>query len=162
MTQSIIHAGSSLRLAIAYEKDGTEKTIGFATSFNFSQTLGSQPIMGIDSVFPQEIALAGSPSMIQGSMTLYMLKGTDPIRSGIVPPVVDFNKKNSSQKGDSNNYPMQAPSRYMHFRFYDRATNELIISVEFCKITNWSASMQARGVVQAQVNFIGMWASYGE
>lgn len=155
MTRSLIHVGPSLRLAIAYEKTGEEKTLGFVSNFNFNHSTGSQPIMGIDSVFPQEIALAGAPSMVQGSMTLYMLKGTDPIRMGIVPPVVDFG-------GTPNNYPIQAPSRYLHFRLYDRATNELVISIEFCKVSSWSVAVQARSVIQVQVGFIGKWASYGD
>lgn len=153
--QSIIQTGSSLRLAVAFEKDGNERTIGYATSFSVSQSLGGQPIFGVDSIFPQEIALAGSPSSIQGSMTIYMLKGTDPIRMGLVAPVVD---PNSSK----NNFPQQAPSRYIHFRLYDRATNELVISAEFCKVLGWSFATQARSSVIVNLSFAGMWLAYGD
>lgn len=153
--QTMLYTGASVRLAIAYESgEAVERTIGYASGLNFSQSLGAQNIMGVDSVFPQEIALAAGQSMVQGSMNIFMLKGTDPIRMGLVAPAVDSQSTN-------NNYPQQAPSRYCHFRFYDRQTGELLLSIEFCKVTSWQVAFQARQTLQASVSFTGMWVSYG-
>ena len=108
----------------------------------------------MDSPFPQEIAQAGAPIMVTGSMRLYLLKGQDPVRSGIM-------SHSSDPQGD-NRYPLNAASRYVHYRLYDRNTQQLVYSVDYCKVKSFDMGVQAKGMVRYSTNFSGMFFSYGQ
>jgi len=147
MAQSILYTGPNLALRVKYDKTGVEKLIGYATNFNLSATTGQKNIHTVDSPMIAELAQGAAPIAISGSITLYLPKGSDPIRSGLVPPIV--NRGNTSE-------PANARSRSMHWRIYDRATQELVFGADFCKVSGYSMSIQAKGVVQVQVQFTGV------
>ena len=147
MAQSVLYTGPNLALRVKYDKTSTEKLIGYATNFNISATTGQKSIHTVDSPMIAELAQGAAPIAVSGSVTLYLPKGSDPIRSGLVPPVID--------RG-SIGEPANARSRSMHWRIYDRVTQELVFGVDFCKVSGYSMSIQAKGVVQVQIQFTGI------
>lgn len=153
MAQSSLYTAPNLALKVQYEKTGEEKLVGYARGLNFSVNTGLKQLSTVDSPIPEEIALGAGPSSVNGNITLYFLKGTDPIRMGIVPPTVD--------RGDLSR-AANATSRYMHWRLYDRLTQELVFAVDFCKIASYSVSVQSKNVVEVQAQFVGLTALNGE
>jgi len=147
MGQSILYTAPNLALKIRYEKTGVEKLIGYATGFSMSVTTGQKPLYTVDSPVISELALGAAPMAVSGSVTLYLPKGSDPVRSGLVPPVVE--RQDTTQVAN-------ARSRSSHWRLYDRLTQELVFGVDFCKVTGYSISLQSKGVVQVQVQFTGI------
>ena len=147
--KSSVHTGASLLLKVAYE-DGTEKVIGFARSFTYSVVQGQKLTYVVDSSTPVEIAQGAAPSFVKGAMSLYLPKGTTPEAAGLVPFRLD---------GEDNNIAML--SKYLHFRVYDRATLNLVFAAEYCKVGSYSVSMQARGIIEMNLQFDGIISTPG-
>lgn len=154
MSISMIQTGASLVLKVSNEKDGLERTIGFCDNLTISVPTGQKEIFTCDSPFPQEIAQGASPIVMTGEMRLYLLKGTDPVRAGIMSHSTD-------PQGD-NKYPLNAASRYVHYRLYDRATQQLIYSIDFCKVKSFSMGVSAKAMIRYNTSFSGMFFSYGQ
>ena len=133
---------------------GEERTLGFCRSFRVDSQTGQKPIFTVDSTFPAEIAQAAGPQSVSGSMSVYALKGTDPVRLGLIPPAYDPNSPQS--------FPLNAASRYSHFRVYDRTTQQLCFSIDYAKVSSFSMSVESKGVVQIQLSFTGMFFGYGQ
>ena len=151
--QSILYTGPNLALKLQYDSTKVEKLIGYASNFNFSVNTGLKNIYTVDSPLIAEIALGATPMAVTGSITVYLPKGTDPMRAGLVPPVVE--------RGNSGEVAL-ARSRAAHWRIYDRATQELVFGIDFCKVSSFSMSVQAKGVVQVQIQFTGTTPLYGQ
>lgn len=151
MAQSTLRTGPNLVLKVSYA-DSPEKTVGYAQSINFSVSQGQKAIYTVDSPFIQELAQGAAPSMVSGSVTLFMPKGSDPVRAGLAVPTVDFNATDD---------PLMVTSRYLNWRFYDRYTSELAFAVNFVKVSNWSTSISAKAVVQVNLNFEGLFYETG-
>jgi len=150
--QSMLRTGPNMFLKVAYE--GTpEKLIGYAQSLAWSQSQGQKPIFTVDSPFAQEIAQGAGPSSIRGQVTLYMPKGSDPVRAGLVPPTTDIKKKNGE--------PLHTTSKYLHWRFYDRYTQEISFALNNVKVSNWSATIVAKQVVKVTLTFEGIFFESG-
>ncbi len=154
MSMSMIQTGASLVLKVANEKGGLEQTIGFCSAFSLDVPTGQKEIFTCDTPFAQEIAQSAAPIIVTGSLRLYLLKGTDPIRAGIM--------SHSTDPQGSNQYPLNAASRYVHYRVYDRATQQLVFSVDYVKVKNFSLTVQTKSTVQYSVSFTGMFFSYGQ
>lgn len=154
MSISMIQTGASLVLKIANEKGGLEQTIGFCDMLSVSVATGQKEIFTVDSPFPQEIAQAAAPILVTGSMRFYLLKGSDPIRAGIMT--------HSTDPQSDNRYPINAASRYSHYRLYDRATQQLVYSLDFCKVKSFDMGVSAKQMVRYNVAFSGMFFSYGQ
>lgn len=149
---SILRTGPSMVLKVAYEND-PEKTIGYASNLSFSQNLGQRSIYTVDSPFPQEIAQGAGPSHITGSLVLFMPKGSDPIRAGLVTPSTNIEVKNG--------IPVQVLGKYLHWKFYDRFSKELAFSLNDCKVSSWSAQVSAKSVVKVTLSFEGTFYEQG-
>jgi len=154
MAKSYLRTGPNMYLKVAYNKaDSPEKMIGYATNLSFSQSLGQKSIFTVDSPFIQEIAQGAAPSFIRGTVTLYMLKGSDPIRAGLVSPATDIIKK--------DDIPLNVTSKDLNWRFYDRFTRELAYAINNVKVSNWSSTIGARSVVTVQLSFEGIFFESG-
>ena len=147
--RSLLHTGASLLLKVAYE-DGTEKSIGFARNLTYSVSNGQKSTYVVDQATPAEIAQGAAPSFVKGSLTVYLPKGTTPESLGLVPYRVDEN-------GDN----IAVLSRYLHLRIYDRLTLNQVFSCEFCKFGNYTVGIQARGVVEVNLQFDGQLGTPG-
>lgn len=149
MAQSVLRTGPNLVLKVKYEGGESEKTIGYAQNLNFNVVQGQKSIFTVDSVIPQEIAQGAAPSFVRGTATLFMPKGSDPVRAGLVPPVYDLD-----YVGDS---PVHVTSKYFHWRIYDRYTNDLAFGVDYVKVNSWSVTASARQVVRVSITFEGQY-----
>lgn len=147
--KSLIHTAASLALRVAYQ-DGTEKMIGFCRSFNYSVSQGQKLTYVVDSPQPAEISQGAGPQGVKGSLVLYLPKGTTPESSGLV-----------SYRVDTNGSQIAPLSKYIHFRIYDRQTGNLVFACEFCKVSTYSVSIVARGVVEVQMQFDGLLGTPG-
>lgn len=147
--RSMLHTGASLLLKVKYE-NGTSKVIGFASNFNYSVTQGQKTTYVVDSPFPAEIAQSAAPSQVRGSLSLYLPKGTTPESVGLVPLRTDANGNN-----------MIATSKYLFFEIYDRATMNLVMSCDYCKVGSYSVGITARGIVQVNLTFEGVYVTPG-
>lgn len=145
MVQSMIRTGPNLLLKVEYEGGESEKLIGYASNLSFGVIQGQKAIYTVDSPFPQEIAQAAGPTIVQGSLIVYMLKGTDPVRSGLVVPI-----------GQGIDYPSHAGSKYLHWKIYDRYTGELAFAIRYVKVGQWSVNIGTKSIVQCQLTFEGM------
>lgn len=81
---SRIITGPSLLIKIKAE-GGFETMVGYATDLQINVTQGQKEIFGVDSPFPFEIAQGAAPSMVRGSMAIFILKGTNLETIGLVP-----------------------------------------------------------------------------
>lgn len=152
MAQPIIRTGPTLKLKVSYEQaDVPEKTIGYAANFQFSVSQGQKPIFTVDSPYPAELAQGATPQLIQGTMTIYLLKGMDPVKVGLVPP------PNSA----IDNMPVHAYSTMLNWRIYDRLSGELAWAINDVKVSQWSVNVTAKQVVTAQLQFQGSYYSSG-
>ena len=142
--KSLLHTGASLALKVAYE-DGTEKMIGFARNFSYTVSQGQKITYTVDSSLPQEIAQMAAPSFVRGQLTVYLPKGTTPESVGLVPYRVD-----------AAGLPIGQLSKLIHFRIYDRLTGNRVMSAEHCKVSTYTVSIQARGIVELNMQFDGV------
>lgn len=150
--RSMLQTGPSLVVKIAYEDDHRERVIGYASGLTFRVSQGQKEIFTVDSPFPQEIGQGLGPSMVRGSMSVFLPKGQSLETLGLVP----FRLRNR----DTTN-AMMAMSRYFHLRIYDRVTSELVMSADFVKVGDYSVSIQARSVVKCDLNFSGVYLTPG-
>jgi hypothetical protein len=142
--KSLLHTGASLLLRVRYD-NGDSKIVGFARNFSYSVSGGQKSTFVVDSPFPAEIAQSASPSQVRGTITVYLPKGSTPESAGLVP-----------YRTDANGLNLAAGSRYMAFEVYDRLTSGLVAACEYCKVSNYSVSIAARGVVQVTLTFDGI------
>lgn len=147
--KSMLHTGASLLLKVKYE-NGSSKVVGYATGFTYSVTQGQKAIYTVDSPLPAEIAQSAGPSQVRGSLILFLPKGTTPESEGLVAYRTDLAGNNT-----------MGASGYMTFELYDRATMNLVTALEYCKVGNYTVSMQARGIVQVNLSFEGIMATPG-
>lgn len=154
MAQSQLRTGPSMLLKCAYESGaGLERTIGYASGISFTVTQGQKATFVVDTPFAAEIGQGGAPSFIRGTVTLYMPKGSNPVKAGLVPPTSGFN--------GPNDFPRQSTSKYLHWRFIDRFTHELSWAINYCKVGSWTVVMQAKNHVVVTLNFEGIFMEYG-
>jgi hypothetical protein len=147
--KSLLHTGASLLLKVGYE-DGSEKTIGFARNLNFSVSNGQKVTYVVDQATPAEIAQGAAPSFVKGSLNIYLPKGTNPEAMGLV-----------AYRHDAEGNQIAVLSKHLHFKIYDRATLNLIFTAEYCKVSTWSFVAQARGIVEIQLQFDGVYLTPG-
>lgn len=147
--KSLLHTGASLALKVAYE-DGKEKLIGFARNFSYSVSQGQKVTYTVDSPLPQEIAQGAAPSFVKGQLTVFLPKGTTPESVGLVPYRVD-----------AAGTPIGQLSKHIHFRIYDRLTGNKVFMAEYCKVSNYSVVIQARGIVEVSLQFDGVLSTPG-
>jgi hypothetical protein len=146
---SLLHTGTTLLLKIEYT-NGAEKVIGFAKSLSYTVSQGQKTTYGVDSPFPVEIAQGAAPSSVRGSLVTYLPKGSSPESMGLVP-----------YRHDVQGSPINAGSRYMALKVYDRATGKIVFICEFCKVGSYSVNVMARGVVECAFQFEGMFVTPG-
>jgi hypothetical protein len=147
VAKSSLHAGPTLTLKIVYD-DGTEKTIGYADSFQYTVMQGQREIFVVDSPFPAEIAQGATPSMVRGSISIYMPKGTSPESMGLVP-----------YRQDENRRSVMTRSRYFTWRIYDRATGQRVVDIERCKVGSYSVSIASHTLVKVALSFSGTYVT---
>jgi hypothetical protein len=152
--KSVIRTGAKLALKI---DDGSgERLIGFCTGINYTVSQGTKTIFVVDSPFPFEIASGASNSQVRGSMNIYMLQNTTPESAGLVPYRTSgaaSSKDNSPHPGDPTNTIHLAHSKYFHMRLYDRASGELFAGMDYTKVTGYTVSTNAKGIVTASLTF---------
>lgn len=142
--KSKIFTGAGLLLKVAYE-NGSEKIIGFAKALNVSVVQGHKNTYVVDSPLPAEMAQGTQPMVVKGSLITYLPKGSTPESSGLVPYRLDGYGEEQASLSSS-----------MHIRIYDRATNTLVFSADYCKVTSYNINIVARGVVEVNFQFDGM------
>jgi hypothetical protein len=102
-------------------------------------------IFTVDSPIPAEIASAAAPSFIQGSMTLYLPKGTTLENSGLVPRMIS-----PTGTDIAGTYTKTAS-----VMVYNRESNELVIGVQGFKVGVYSFNMSVRSHVMISLQFAG-------
>lgn len=144
---------------VAYDATPAEKVIGFCTALTYNVNNGMKVTHTVDSPYPQELAMGSAPMQVNGSMSLIMLQGATLESSGLVPyrtaggaSAKDGTQFNFASGGDS---VYIGGGKYMHIRVYDRASGEMVFGCEYCKIQNYTISVQAKAVVRADVSFVG-------
>lgn len=151
--QSMLRTAPNMFFKVSYDSGTPEKLIGYASGLTWSQSQGQKPIFTVDSPFPQELAQGAAPTMIRGTVTLYMPKGSDPVRAGLVPPTTDISKK--------DDVPLHVASTYLNWRFYDRYTQELAFAINSVKVSAWTANITAKQVVRVNLQFEGIFYEFG-
>lgn len=149
--RSILNTGANLLLKVQYPHSGDEKVIGFAKAFSYTVSQGQKTTYTVDSPFPIEIAQGSAASMVRGNLVIYLPKGNTLESVGLVPYRVN--------EGGTN---IAATSRYLHFKIYDRSSNYLVFSCNYCKVSTYSINVIARGVVECNITFDGMYAMPGQ
>ena len=144
--KSLIQTGASLLLKVHYPLTGEEKIIGYCRGLNYSVTQGQKIIHTVDTPFPVEIAQAAAPSMVRGNLVCYLPKGSTPESMGLVPYRNDMN---------------MAGSKYINIRIYDRLSQTLVMSCDYCKIGGYSVSVMARGIAEISLTFEGFMLTPG-
>jgi hypothetical protein len=147
--KSVLHTGPALRVKIAYT-DGTEKLIGYATGLSWTADQGQKAIFTVDTPIPAQIAQGAAPSFVRGSMQLYLPKGMTLESAGLV-----------SYRTDNQSQQYMTSSKYFHIRIYDRQTEALVLSLDWCKVGRSSVSINAKAQVRAEISFEGFYASPG-
>jgi hypothetical protein len=120
--------------------------------------------MTVDDPFPAEIAHGAGASMVRGSLTLFMLKGSTLEKAGLVPYRTSgaaSAKDISPNPGDPANFAHVAHSTYIHWRLYDRETSELFYSLDYAKVSQFTISVMAKGIVKAELQFEAKYAIPG-
>jgi hypothetical protein len=148
--RSLLQTSASLLLKVKYD-NGQSKVVGFARGFSVQVNNGQAVKFVVDSPFPAEIAQGTAPSQVRGSLELFLPKNTSMESVGLVPYRTDVN-------GDN----VALASRYLSFEIYDRLTNSLIFSCDYCKVGNYSISSQAKGVTLVSMQFDGILMSPGQ
>lgn len=141
---SKVITGPALRIKIKPE-DGFEQLIGFATDLQINIDQGQKAIFGVDSPFPFEIAQGAAPSMVRGTMVVYMLKGTNLESMGLV-----------SYRSDDGRQIISPNSKYIDINIYDRASGILIYGLKMCKISGYTMSVSSRNVLKCSLRFDGI------
>lgn len=115
-----------------------EKKFTTTQAVNFSIDYGEQEIMGIDSLFPQEIA--STRVTVTGNLQGLRLRNSGGIQAmNGRPLLVDI---------------LSAP--YVSIRIQDRLSQEDIIFIPKAKISNESHSVSAKGIYKINFTFKGM------
>lgn len=107
-------------------------------SLSFNIDYGEEEIYGIDSPYPQEIA--GGKITVTGTVNGLRLKLSGGLQA----------KNIRSLFSDVSATP------YISIRVQDRATQEDIIFIPQCKVSNENHTAQNRGVYRLNFNFKGM------
>ncbi len=147
---SQLSTGPSLQVKIAFDGSNEERTVGFATKLSYSVNNGQKMIFTVDSPFPAEISHGAAQSYVRGQMSLFMPRGQT---------LEDLNM--TPHRHDEQGQPVGPYTKYFSIRVYDRLTQTLLLSLDFCKISGYSVDITAKSVVTAMVNFEGMLASPG-
>jgi hypothetical protein len=147
--KSLLHTGASLLLKVSYDA-GQSKTIGFAKNLSFSVSQGQRVTYVVDSIIPAEIAQGAGASFVKGSINVFLPKGCTMESVGLVPYRID---KDGSQ--------IAQLSKYLTFQVLDRATLNLVMALEYCKVGSYSFVAQARGIVEISMQFDGILATPG-
>src|SRR5882724_11717708 len=83
MGKAVLRTGPNLLLKVV--QPSGEKIIGYASGFNMTVLNGQKTTMVVDNPFPAEIAHGAGPSLVRGTVTLYMPKGMTLEKAGLVP-----------------------------------------------------------------------------
>jgi hypothetical protein len=104
----------------------------------FTVDYGEEEIFGIDSVYAQEIA--GGKITVSGSVNSLRLKLSGGLQAKNMRPL----------------FTDVSAAPYISIRIQDRATQEDIIFIPNCKVSNESHTAPNRGVYRVSFNFKGM------
>lgn len=151
MAKSVLHTGPSLVFKVADEDGANERIFAYASNLTITVSQGQKPIYGIDSPFIQELAQGAGPSSVRGSLQIFLPKGSAPEHLGLVP-----------FRQDSGKAAYMSGSRYINMRLYDRATGQLVLSVDSAKISGYTMATSAKSVVQISLNFEGIYLTPGD
>jgi hypothetical protein len=160
-TQSVLRTGANLVVKVAYTGSKVEKTIGYATAINYIVNNGLKIIHVVDTPFPQELAYGAAGMTVTGTLSLVLPKGTTLERAGLVPYRTAGGA--SEKDGITENYGSGdvvdtvyiGGGQYMHLRVYDRASGEMVMGCDYCKVQNYQISIQSKSVVHANISFVG-------
>lgn len=147
---SILATGAGYQVKMAIDGSNEERTVGFATKLNYSVMNGQKMIFTVDSPFPQEIANGAAQSYVRGTMNLFMPRGMTLEALNVTP-----------HRHDEQGAPVGPFTKYFSIRVYDRLSRGLVLSLDFCKISQYTVDVTTRAVVQATVSFEGILASPG-
>lgn len=125
---------------------------GYATGLSFTASQGQKPIFGVDSPFAQEIAQGAAPALVQGSMVVFRPKGASPEAWNIMTPRASADGKD--EDGNAQTTALGS-GQYSILELEDRQTNRLILKVGGVMFGIQSWNVQARGIMQGQVQFQG-------
>ena len=144
---STIQSAPDLRVMI------NGKLIGFGSALSYSVSQGQKPILTVDSPFPAEIAQGAAMSMVEGTLTIFKIKGSSPESAGIIGARTDLN-------GQSNDpsYTTLGAAKYSVLEVYDRLSGNAIIKAYYVMFStqNWTA--QVKNVMQGTLTFQGIMA----
>lgn len=134
MAQADVMTGACVRLLV------NGKVVGVGTSITIQRDLGVKPIIGIDQVTPQEIAVTG-PYIVRGQIT--------GLRTRATAGFDGLQIINASTLGDYFN------QKYVTLELVDRKTNITFAKVNKVIFNTDTMTVQARQVVTITASFIG-------
>jgi hypothetical protein len=132
MAQPIVLTGSNIKLYINNQVYTSVQSISFSIDY------GESEIYGIDSVYPQEIAV--TKCAVRGSVNGLRIKLSGGIQSANLRPL----------------YSDIAASPYISIRIQDRNTKEDILYIPNAKVTRESHSVAIRSTYKLNFDFVGM------
>ena len=141
MAKSILQVAPNLVVKIQ-PHESSERVIGFVNSLSFGVSQGQKPQFTVDSSFPETIDQAASPSMVSGSMNLYLPKSTTLEGLGLVP----------ARKNELGEIIM-GQAKFFDMKISDRLQNKLIYTLTQCKIGNYTLIASSRSIVIISVTF---------
>jgi len=134
MSQADIMTGAACRLLV------NGKVIGVGTSITIQRNLGVKPIVGIDSVTPQELAITG-PYTVTGTITALRTRSTGGFDG--------LQVINASSLSDYFN------KKYCTIELVDRKTNITFAKVNKVIFNADTMQINARQVITITASFIG-------
>lgn len=144
MANSILQTGPGLLLKVALP-NGEEKLIGYASGLNYTVTQGQKKQMVVDTPFVYKIEQGAAASMVAGRVDLYVPKNFSLEAANLVVP-------RQGDKGEA----LQVGSKDIHIRIYDRLTGQMVFAANYCKISQYSFSVQSRQIAKYNLSFEGI------
>jgi hypothetical protein len=148
--KAITAKGFDYIVKIKIEGTNEERTIGIVNKLTYTVVNGQKSIFVVDSPFPAEIAHAAAPSFVRGTINVWMPRGLT-LESLNLSPF----------RHDEQGYAVGPYAKYFSLRVYDRLSRGIVLSLDWCKISQYTVDITANSLVQASISFEGMLASQG-
>ena len=129
---SLVVTGARCRLWV------NNKIFTVTQSVSIEIDLGTISTYGINSPYPQEIAIGSGKNTVKGNVKGIRIKNSGGLQgSNILPLFSDLSSGN-----------------YISLRLEDRGTGETLWSAPKCMVSNVSESVQAKGVYSVSFSFV--------
>ena len=141
MTAAKTMTGARAQLCVVDPTTNQAKVVGIFSSCSWGLAYDAQPLYVLGRYSPAETVYTAQEA-VNVSATGFKVVGAGAHVSAKIPYLKDL-----------------MSHEYMSLSLYDRQTNQFIMKVESVRPTGYSTSINARGVEEISVNFIGLHVS---